>query len=92
MSLRQPPKRLLYSIATAVTVAVLFFQFLTSSAQQAWASSGGGRRMVDIQNTTLGVSCILLSYHVYLQLCCYVSRSQYFLLVPVPSLNSVYLV
>lgn len=63
MSLRQQPKRLLYTIATGVTVALLFFQFLNSSAQQGWAPSRRGRRMADIQNTTLGVSRIPLSYH-----------------------------
>jgi hypothetical protein len=61
MSLRQPPRRILYAIGTAFIVLVLFFQFGRSGSprlgSQQWGPARGrGTLMGDIQNTTLGVS------------------------------------
>ncbi|KAK4238965.1 glycosyltransferase [Achaetomium macrosporum] len=63
MSLRQPPKRILYAIGTAVIVVILFFQFRRSDSPrlgaQRWGSARGSL-MGDIQNTTLGFEKIFV--------------------------------
>ncbi|KAK4155737.1 glycosyltransferase [Chaetomidium leptoderma] len=68
MHLRQPPRRVLYAVGATFIVALLFFQFHSPDSarlgQPRWASSAsssrGGRRIRDIQNTTLGFEKIFV--------------------------------
>ncbi|KAK3302648.1 glycosyltransferase family 25 protein [Chaetomium strumarium] len=63
MSLRQPPRRILYAIGTAFLVVILLVQLRRSDSprlgSQRWGSARG-TLMGDIQNTTLGFEKIFV--------------------------------